>query len=97
MKNTGIKPEVINEICHIARKHQVLKVVLFGSRARGTYHRASDIDLAVLGGDFDSFVLEVKEETTTLLDFDIVNLEQKLQDKLVQSIEKEGVVLYEKI
>lgn len=97
MKNTGIKQEVINEICHIAKKHQVSKVVLFGSRARGTYQRASDIDLAVLGGDFDSFVVEIKEETSTLLDFDIVDLEQNLQDKLLQSIEKEGVMLYEEI
>ena len=32
-------------------KHQVEKVILFGSRARGDYGRASDIDLAVYGGN----------------------------------------------
>ena len=34
MKETGIKPIVIEEICDIARKYNVQKVILFGSRAR---------------------------------------------------------------
>lgn len=34
MRETGIKPIVIEEICDIARKYNVQKVLLFGSRAR---------------------------------------------------------------
>ena len=52
MEHTGIKPKVIEEIRTFARKYNIDKVILFGSRARGDYRRTSDIDLAVVGGDF---------------------------------------------
>lgn len=47
MNNTGIKPKVIEEIRTFARKYNIDKVILFGSRARGDYRRTSDIDLAI--------------------------------------------------
>ena len=47
MDGTGIRDEVIQEICEIAEKYKVEKVILFGSRARGDFRRTSDIDLAV--------------------------------------------------
>jgi len=88
---------VIEEIRSLAEKYQIEKVVLFGSRARGDYGRASDIDLAAKGGDVVEFTLAVKETTSTLLRFDVVDLNRKVQGKLLESIEKEGIVLYEKI
>ena len=62
MEHTGIKPKVIQEIRTFARKYNIDKVILFGSRARGDYKRTSDIDLAVVGGDFARFALDVDEE-----------------------------------
>lgn len=94
---TGIKPKVIEEIKDIAQKCGVRKVILFGSRARGDYQRASDIDLAVYGGSIVEFTLEVKEETSTLLDFDVVNLDEPVQEKLLEAIERDGVTIYEKV
>ena len=38
-------------------------IILFGTRARGDFKRTSDIDLAVSGGDFCRFALDVDEET----------------------------------
>ena len=67
MKETGIKPIVIEEICDIARKYNVQKVILFGSRVSGDFKTKSDIDLAVQGGDFIRFMLDINEETSTLL------------------------------
>ena len=97
MNNTGIKPKVIEEIRTFAKKYNIDKVILFGSRARGDYRRTSDIDLAVVGGDFARFALDVDEETSTLLEYDIVDADRKMQPELLESIEKERVVLYEKI
>ena len=97
MGKTGIKPIVIEEICEIARKYKVKKVILFGSRARGNFKEKSDIDLAVKGGDFIRFVLDVNEETSTLLEFDIVNLDEDIQDELREYIKKEGKVVYEEV
>lgn len=97
MEETGIRKEVIEEIRNFARKYQVKKVILFGSRARGDYKRTSDIDIAVSGGDFAEFALDVEEETSTLLEFDIVNLDREMQDELREAIEREGKLLYEKV
>ena len=97
MEKTGINPKVISEIRNFAELYQIKKVILFGSRARGDFKRTSDIDLAVSGGDFNRFALDVDEETSTLLEYDIVNLDAEMQDELRESIEKEGKILYEKI
>ena len=88
--NTGIKTEVIDEIISFAKKHDIHCVILFGSRARGDFKRTSDIDIAASGGDFDRFALDVDEETSTLLEFDIVDLDRDMQDALRESIRREG-------
>ena len=97
MRKTGIKPIVIEEICDIARKYNVQKVILFGSRARGNFKEKSDIDLAVQGGDFIRFMLDVNEETSTLLKFDIINLDEEIQGELIKAIKKEGRIVYEEV
>lgn len=97
MTETGIKAIVLTEIRELADKYHLDKVILFGSRARGDYKRISDIDLAVIGGDTARFSLDVEEETSTLLKYDIVDLGKPVQKDLMVSIKREGVVLYEKI
>ena len=74
MGETGIKENVIGEIILLAKKHGIKKIILFGSRARGDYGRASDIDLAVYGGNITEFSLDVEEETSTLLTYDVVDM-----------------------
>lgn len=95
--NTGIKTKVIDEIISFAEKYNICQVILFESRARGDFKRTSDIDIAVSGGDFERFALNVDEETSTLLEFDIVDLDREMQEALRESIQKEGRILYEKI
>lgn len=95
-EKSGIKKGVIEEIRALAEKYNVSKVVLFGSRARGDFHKKSDIDLAVYGGDFVRFSLDADEETYTLLKYDFVDMGGYVQPELLESIRNEGVVLYEK-
>ena len=64
---------------------------------KGDFVRASDIDLAVCGGNTARFALDVDEETSTPLKYDVVNLDEDVQDELLQVIAREGKVLYEKI
>lgn len=97
MERTGIRENVIEEIRGLAKKYNVKKVLLFGSRARGDYKRASDIDLAVSGGNISQFALDVDEETSTPLKYDIINLDGNIQEELRAAIQAEGKVLYEKI
>lgn len=95
--DTGIREAVLTEIRDLAEKYGLERVVLFGSRARGDYKKTSDIDLAVTGGNITLFTLDVEEKTSTLLSFDVVNLDGSVQEELRKSIEQEGRLLYEKI
>lgn len=97
MEQTGIKENVIKEIRSLAQKYDITEVILFGSRARGDYGRASDLDLAVRGGNIARFALDVDEMTSTPLKYDIINLDGTVSDELRQSIQTEGKILYEKI
>ena len=97
MDGTGIRQQVMREIQELAEKYGVKKVILFGSRARGDFRKTSDIDLAVEGGNFERFSLDVNEDTSMLLEYDIVNLNREVQPKLRESIEKDGKVIYEEL
>ena len=97
MDGTGIKQQVIEEIRKLAQEYGIRKIILFGSRESGDFRETSDIDLAVSGGDFERFALDVNEETSTLLKYDIVNLDRDIQQELQDSIRKDGRVLYEKV
>lgn len=71
-------------------------IVLFGSRAKENNTERSDIDIAVYGGDFDSFYWDIKEKINSLLMFDIIQADSAISDDLKHEIEKDGVIIYEK-
>ncbi|HAY04735.1 MAG TPA: nucleotidyltransferase domain-containing protein [Lachnospiraceae bacterium] len=96
-EKTGIKQNVLQAIIKLAKDNDVRKLILFGSRARGDYKERSDIDLAFYGGNSSRFILEVDEETPTLLQFDVLDLDKPIQAELLESIKREGMVIYEKV
>ena len=92
----NLPDRVLRELSFFAKKYSVEKIILFGSRARGTNTERSDIDIAVYGGEFDHFYWDVKEKIHSLLMFDIVQADKAISDELKQEIEKDGVTIYEK-
>lgn len=92
----NLPDRILRELSSFARKYSISKIILFGSRARGTNTERSDIDIAVYGGDFDSFYWDVKEKIHSLLMFDIIEADASISDELKQEIEKDGVTIYEK-
>lgn len=92
----NLPERVFREITMFAKKHSIQKVILFGSRARGTHREISDIDIAVYGGNFDSFYWDIKENVHSLLIFDIVEADGDISEELREEIVKDGVVIYEK-
>jgi predicted nucleotidyltransferase len=93
----NLEEKVEEDIIKIAKKNNIEKVILFGSRARGNNSERSDIDLAVSGGDALDFYYDVEEEARTLLMFDVVDLDNKISKELQGEIDRDGIVLYEKI
>lgn len=92
----NLPDRVLRELSYFAQKYSIEKIILFGSRARGTNAERSDIDIAVYGGDFDHFYWDVKEKVHSLLMFDIVQADGAISDELKQEIERDGVIIYEK-
>ncbi len=88
---------VETSIIDLARRCGIEKLILFGSRAKGTNRERSDIDLAVQGGNTMEFSARVDDEIQTLLMFDVVDLDKPVQAELLEEIRRDGIVLYEKI
>ena len=91
-----LSKRLINQISTYGSAASVDKIVLFGSRARGDNMDRSDIDLAVYGGDFDSFYWNIKENIHSLLLFDVVRMDGNVSKDLENEIDRDGIILYEK-
>ena len=79
---------------------KITRVKVYGSRAKGTYHERSDIDLVIYGGGVDRFMI-----SNLLLDLQssdlpyIVDLQYYNDIKnqaLREHIDRVGVVFYER-
>ena len=57
--NCNIPNRVLKDLCALAKENNISKIILFGSRARGTNTDRSDIDIAVSGGNFENFYWQV--------------------------------------
>lgn len=89
---------VYRQIAALGKQHHAAKIVLFGSRARGDHRERSDIDIAVFGMPQDAQMqfAESVEQLPTLLDFDIVFVNSGTDKKLLENIERDGVMLMNK-
>lgn len=92
----NVPERVIMDIAVLSREYNIQKVILFGSRARGTHTDRSDIDIALSGGNTAEFSLDIDEKVHTLLMFDVVDLDGHISEELQREIERDGIVIYEK-
>lgn len=90
--------QVYAQIVEFAQQAGARRVVLFGSRARGTNQPRSDIDLAIEGcPDFPALEARLQDELWSLLRLDIVNLDDSISVELREEIARDGKVLYEEV
>ena len=82
--------EVIEEVTRLCREFRAKKILLYGSRAKGTARERSDIDIAVIGvEDFDSLA-EAVDELPTLYSVDLLNLDTCKNQLLLEDIKQYG-------
>ncbi len=78
---------------------KVSRIILFGSRARGDHNARSDIDLAIDASNLTESewiaILNVLEETPTLLKIDTVRYNE-VSDDLRTQIDQQGIIIYER-
>lgn len=77
---------------------EITQVILFGSRAKGNYKQASDVDLAIKGVKvtYDTVVrlIDVLNEQKPLpYFFDVIHYETITESKLLEHIDRVGVAL----
>lgn len=89
--------EIINDVLRLCKAQQAREVYLFGSRAKGTALRTSDIDIAVSGAEDFEALREKVEEIPTLYTIDLVNLDNCKNECLLEDIREYGRKIFEKI
>jgi predicted nucleotidyltransferase len=97
----GLKEDQINKICSIFQKYeQVEAAILYGSRAKGTFRKGSDIDLSLKGEKLNTSILfRIENELDDLLlpyQLDLSILHQIDNDGLLDHIERVGVLFWER-
>lgn len=95
----GLSEQTIEKIRSVFAKHpNVEKVVLYGSRAKGTYKPGSDIDLALYGEGITQKekdrILDELDELDLPYVIDLSVFSQLAHAQLRDHIERVGVVLY---
>lgn len=89
---------VYRQIITFAQETGATKVILFGSRAKGTARPKSDIDIAIAGcSHFDQLYQRLQDDLWSLLKIDVINLDEPITVELRQQINDTGKVLYEKV
>ena len=97
MTTVQLHPAIPDLVQQLSEEPSVQRVLLFGSRARGTARDRSDIDLAIDAPDaseqeWDRIAVAV-DEAETLLRIDLIRLDEASGD-FREEIEREGVVLF---
>lgn len=98
MNNIGLSHDELQLLLHVFGLHpEIQKVVLFGSRAKGTYRKNSDIDLAVWGTQNELYIALLAQELDELplpYKFDIQAYDAIVNPDLRNHIDRVGIVIY---
>lgn len=82
--------QILEQVKKIGEKYHAEQVILFGSFAKGTATKYSDIDIAVSGVKKIEFLRQEIEKIETLRSFDIVDMETCGNEFLVEEIRRYG-------
>ena len=98
MTSPPLQPAELALVRSVLRQHpEVHSATLFGSRAKGTHHERSDVDLALSGElgllGAEAIAAEL-EELPLPYRFDVQALEQITLAPLLEHIQRVGVVIY---
>lgn len=99
MNQFGLPERTINELLQYFRSNSdIEKVVIFGSRAKNTYHTGSDIDFAIWTKNSLNFHKISSElyDLPTPYKFDIIDYKSLNHEGMKKSIDNDGIVFYQK-
>lgn len=97
----GLSDTVIADICSVFRHFpNIDKVLIFGSRAKGTYSEGSDIDLAAVGENISfNQLMDINiriEDLGLLYKVDVVDYKKNVETPIGEHINRVGKLFYQK-
>lgn len=99
MTDFGLPQRTIDElIAYFKSKPFIEKVCIFGSRVKGNYTNGSDIDLAIWTDSPETFqrIWGELDDLPTPYKFDVIDFKNLTHQGMINSIEKDGIVFYQK-
>ena len=102
MSNSGLSKEDIELIKSVlSNYHQIEKVLIYGSRAKGNYKPSSDIDLALIGDNIDmALQTKIEFDLDDLLlpyKFDISIYDRITNPEFIKHIDRVGTEFYNRM
>ncbi|MCQ5365881.1 nucleotidyltransferase domain-containing protein [Anoxybacillus salavatliensis] len=97
MTTYGISQNVFERLmAYFQSEEEIQRVVLFGSRAKGTARYNSDIDLCIdYTGKKKWKVIDAIDEIVGIYSFDVLFFDS-LNKEIARQIERDGIVIYER-
>lgn len=94
----GIEEKVYKKLTsYFENNKYIKKIVLFGSRAKGTYNYNSDIDLGILcDKKYKGTIAQDLDEIVGVYSLDIVFLDS-MNEKIKLQIERDGIEIYKNL
>jgi predicted nucleotidyltransferase len=100
--NHGLQPREIEKIIKAAEGlPEIEEMILFGSRAKGNFKKASDIDLAIKGKEITDTTVKqlssrLNEELPLPYFFDVIDYKSINNTDLLKHINRVGNLIYKK-
>ena len=96
--SNGLNKTTLDQLHSAFVKFPALEMgILFGSRAKGTHTKGSDIDIAVkglLGSEVVRLSMILNEEMDIPYFFDVISIESITNKELLDHIQRVGKVIY---
>ncbi len=93
----GLSDNVVEELREVRRYSNIRRVLIFGSRAKGTSHAGSDIDLAMDGEDITfGQQLDINNRIDDLgfYKVDLLNYQKQKGTPIGEHIDRVGKIFY---
>lgn len=95
----GLPERTINELIeYFNTKPEIEKVMIYGSRAKGTFHNGSDIDFAIWTDAHDKIttIIDELDELPTPYKFDVTDFKTLTHEGMINSITNDGILFFER-
>lgn len=97
----GLEETELEQIKQVLKEYpEVDRGVIFGSRAKQTYKKGSDVDIALFGKELERIVTSISfklnEETLLPYTFDVVAYDAIMSIDLKEHVDRVGIIFYKR-